>query len=64
MAFRIKRPLLAVGLASVVYWHVTEVRGCGDLRYNALVQNLPMALLPLAMLLYNYRLIPGGYVWG
>ncbi len=45
-------PLLLVGLASVWYWHATESRGAGDLRPYALVQFLPMVLIPLALCLY------------
>lgn len=46
-------PLLAAGVASVLYWHVTEQAGSGDLRLYALVQFLPLVLLPLLMLLYQ-----------
>lgn len=45
-------PLLMVGLASVWYWHSTETRGAGDLRPYALVQFLPMLLIPLILWLY------------
>jgi hypothetical protein len=63
-ALKMVWPLIAVGLASVVYWYVTETRGRGDLRIYALVQFLPMVLLPLIMLLYRSRLTGAGYLWG
>lgn len=45
-------PLLLTGLASVWYWHATESAGAGDLRPYALVQFLPMLLIPLMLWLY------------
>jgi hypothetical protein len=44
-------PLLAAGLLSVLYWYATESMGRGDLRPYALVQFLPMLLLPLLLFL-------------
>jgi hypothetical protein len=44
-------PLLVLGAASVGYWWWTESRGVGDLRLYALVQFLPMILLPLMLLM-------------
>jgi len=46
-------PLLVVGAASVWYWAWTEARGVGDLRPYALVQFLPMLLIPLILVLYR-----------
>jgi len=40
-------PLLLIGLVSVVYWHITEQAGRGDLRLYALVQFLPMLVIPV-----------------
>jgi hypothetical protein len=45
-------PLLIIGLASVIYWGVTEARDAGDLRPYVVVQCLPMLLLPLILLMY------------
>ncbi len=50
-------PLVALGLGSVGYWHVTELQGRGDLRPYALVQFLPFVLVPLIMWLYGARLV-------
>ncbi|MDQ7015225.1 MAG: alkaline phytoceramidase, partial [Gammaproteobacteria bacterium] len=43
--------LVAFGVFSVVYWHITELNGAGDLRLYILVQFLPMVLIPLLLLL-------------
>ena len=54
---------LLVGIGSVVYWAWTEAAGKGDLRPYAIVQFLPMLLIP-AMLLFGKRentIAP--YVW-
>lgn len=42
-------PLLMAGLASVLYWSYTESLGVGDLRLYALVQFLPILLIPVIM---------------
>lgn len=59
---RLLWPLLIIGIFSVAYWHYTEQQGVGDLRLYALVQFLPLLLLPLILLLYpsafsRYQLI-------
>jgi len=45
-------PLLVIGVASVWYWHWTEVHGAGDLRPYALVQFYPMICIPLIVWLF------------
>jgi len=60
---RLLWPLLAVGLASVIYWYATETIGRGDLRLYFLVQFLPMGLIPLILLLFGSRLSKSGYIW-
>ena len=52
-AKRLLFPLIFLGLASVIYWKITENLGIGDLRFYALVQFLPMFLIPLMLLLYG-----------
>ncbi|NNC78059.1 MAG: alkaline phytoceramidase [Woeseiaceae bacterium] len=49
LARRLLVPLLVIGIASVIYWHITEIRNIGDLRPYAIVQFLPI-LAVLAML--------------
>jgi hypothetical protein len=48
-------PLLAVGLASSLYWHWTEQQGRGDLRPYYLVQFYPGLAIPLLLLLFPPR---------
>lgn len=43
-------PLLILGMASVFYWDWSEQHGVGDLRPYAVVQFLPMLLMPLMLL--------------
>jgi len=45
-------PLLTIGFASVVYWDYTEQHGVGDLRAYALVQFVPLILIPFILLTY------------
>jgi hypothetical protein len=48
-------PLVVVGMGSVVYWHLTELGGRGDLRAYVLVQFYPILAIPLIMLLFPPR---------
>ena len=48
-------PLVIAGIASVVYWHLTERQGEGDLRFYALVQFTPMLLIPVVLLCFRSR---------
>lgn len=52
---RMLAPLLAAGVGSVGYWYGTESLGHGDLRPYALVQFLPLLLIPLILLLFPSR---------
>ncbi|UCC55221.1 MAG: ceramidase domain-containing protein [Gammaproteobacteria bacterium] len=56
-------PLLVVGVLSIVYWHITESAGRGDLRPYALVQFLPMVLIPVILLLFQSRLNRSIFLW-
>lgn len=56
-------PLLVAGALSVVYWAVTEGRGRGDLRPYALVQFLPIVLIPLILLMYRSRFDRTAFIW-
>lgn len=55
--------LLLAGVAAVVYWHVTEQAGRGDLRPYLLVQFLPLLLLPVVLLARPARTLHGGPLW-
>jgi hypothetical protein len=56
--------LLAIGVASVVYWHFTESAGRGDLRPYALVQFFPMLAVPLMIWLFPPRYTGVKYLGG
>ena len=56
-------PLLLLGISSVAYWATTEARGVGDLRPYAVVQFLPMLLIPMIIVLYRTRSDLSRYVW-
>jgi hypothetical protein len=46
-------PLILAGILSVVYWHFSEIRGAGDLRFYALVQFYPMLAIPIMMICFR-----------
>jgi len=46
-------PLIILGVFSVVYWHMTESEGNGDLRLYILVQFVPMMVIPLILLFFK-----------
>ena len=48
-------PLVLAGILSVLYWHVSEIRGSGDLRFYALVQFYPMLASPVILLFFRSR---------
>ena len=56
-------PLLAADAVSGIYWSVKEARGLGDLRPYALVQFLPLVLIPLNLLRFGSALTRPGYLW-
>lgn len=64
LALKLLLPLLVLGIASVVHWHVSELTGHGDLRAYGLVQFLPVVLIPLTLWLFDSRLNGNGYIWG
>jgi hypothetical protein len=59
-ALRLLVPLVALAGASVVYWHLTELRGGGDLRPYVLVQFYPIVAIPLMLWLLPPRYTRGG----
>ena len=48
-------PLLIAGVASVFYWHFTELQGMGDLRFYAVVQFFPMLVMPVILVCFKPR---------
>jgi hypothetical protein len=55
-------PLMWLGLASVISWHMGEQRGAGDLRLYAFVQFYPLLTIPLMMYLFPARYTRSGDV--
>jgi len=45
-------PLLIFGIGSVIYWHLTVQAGADDLRPYAVVQFLPLIIIPLILFLF------------
>ena len=60
---RLLWPLLILGVLSVVYWSFTEAQGRGDLRPYALVQFLPMLLMPMVLLMFRSAFRERWYIW-
>jgi surface polysaccharide O-acyltransferase-like enzyme len=60
---KILLPLLFVGAISVLYWHLSEMTGKGDLRLYALVQFLPIILIPVIMLLFKAKTDTTFFTW-
>jgi hypothetical protein len=56
-------PLLLLGFLSVEYWDWTETRGVGDLRPYAIVQFLPMLLIPIVLLTHKPVIGKASYYW-
>ena len=52
---RLLVPLVVSGVASVVYWHLSEKSGQGDLRPYVLVQFFPLVAVPLLLALLRPR---------
>jgi hypothetical protein len=55
--------LLSVGIASIIYWHVTELRGSGDLRVYLDVQYYTTAAIPHIAILFPSRYTRGRIVF-
>lgn len=56
-------PLVALGIASIAWWIRTETAGQGDLRPYALVQFLPMLLVPMILLLWRENALSTRWLW-
>jgi len=56
-------PLLALGVGSVIFWYQSEQLGAGDLRPYALVQFLPMLLIPAILILFKSENTHNRYLW-
>jgi hypothetical protein len=56
-------PLLFIGVVSVIYWQWTESNGVGDLRLYALVQFLPIVIIPIILLSYPSKFSKTSAYW-
>jgi len=54
---------LVIGVSSVVYWQWTESLGRGDLRPYAIVQFLPLLVVPAILLMSKRENDIGPYLW-
>lgn len=63
-ALKLLLPLILIGAASVIYWHLTEQAGHGDLRPYGLIQFLPMLIIPMILLMFPSRYTHTAYLWG
>jgi hypothetical protein len=52
-------PFVMIGIGSVVYWHVTERAGHGDLRPYVMVQFVPLLALPVLLAAFPARFTRG-----
>lgn len=62
-AQRLLVPLLLLGFGSVEYWAWSEAHGVGDLRPYAIVQFLPMLLIPIILLSHRPVIGKASYYW-
>jgi hypothetical protein len=56
-------PLVTAGIASIAWWIRTEAAGQGDLRAYALVQFLPMLLVPMILLMWRENELSTRRLW-
>jgi hypothetical protein len=56
-------PLIAAGAATIAWWYWSELGGRGDLRPYAIVQFLPMLLIPLMLLLFRGKALRDAWLW-
>jgi hypothetical protein len=60
---RVTWPLVALGIFSVIYWYVTEQNDAGDLRLYALIQFLPLLLVPLILVFFKSPFTHSSAYW-
>lgn len=56
-------PLLTLGILSVIYWAYTESTGHGDLRFYAVIQFLPVIIIPITLFLFPVTTYKPKYIW-
>ena len=60
---RLLFPLVLAGVGSVLYWYSTELSGVGDLRWYALIQFLPMLIIPFILLAWDSSFLESKWIW-
>ena len=61
---RLLIPFILLGILSVIYWIYSEHRGNGDLRLYAIVQFIPVLIIPLLLIFFKSRFtMTRGYWW-
>ncbi len=63
MGSKLLIPLVLIGAATVIYWHITEQAGHGDLRPYGLIQFAPMLIIPMILMMYPARYTHSSYYW-
>jgi hypothetical protein len=63
LARRMLPLLIALGVASVAYWHLSEQAGQGDLRPYLLIQFLPVLLTPMILLMLDSGYSRSSDIW-
>jgi len=56
-------PLLLIGFMSIIHWQITDSRGEADLRIYAMVQFLPLVLIPVILLMFKSNDHLKKYFW-
>jgi hypothetical protein len=56
-------PLVLAGIASVLYWNYTEIRGYGDLRFYIVIQFFPVLVIPFILIWFRARFTNVGAYW-
>ena len=56
-------PLIAFGILSILYWHVSENMGQGDLRLYVLVQFFPLLAIPVVLACFKNVFSMTGVYW-
>ncbi len=63
IALKLFWPMASLGVLSVVYWWMSELRGEGDLRLYGIVAFLPLALIPMTITLLPSGTLENRNIW-
>lgn len=56
-------PFVIFGVFSVFYWNYTEINGAGDLRLYALVQFIPVVMIPIILYFFKSKFTYSSGYW-